>query len=1084
MPDLTPIPDIEGFSLAAGRRAMKGDLYRFALDIAARNSPITRYNETNVFVLTADLAAEVCDETRFEQSRIAALGRTEKHPQSNQTATLRGFLGDGLQSAFTDEPAWGRGHRILAEAFSPSSVNRHVDAITDCCEELSSRLESVDNGKDVEIPAMAAGLFFEIMARYAFSQNMGSFYSDGPSEMIQTAKRVVHELVLRRLLPPAIMKFDLAGNRDINRDIAAMHAFADQIVAARRALGPGNEGDDLLGHMLTTPDPETGEYLSDINIRYQLLTLLGAGQEGPHNMLSVALHVLATDPQLLTQVRTQLDEVLGEDARRLPTTEDLPKLTVLAGVVNETLRMYPSAVGFARSAREPTVVGGQYELTPDTSVVVFMAQVHRDPAVWPDPDTFNADRWTPEMEAALPSGAFKPFGTGPRACIGRLLAMTEVQLALATLVHRFDLSPPSGELEFGLTLTLQPKPYTLRFTRRTDLRRGAAETPLSQPRPATAGPTTTTAATAADAPAQAIADVAGADLAGSGVAPGATVSVWHASDGGTALALARRVAAAGRDHGFDARVAPLSDAVDALDGDHPNIIIAASYNGQPATTGAAFMTWLAAQPAGSLQGKDFAVFGCGDHNWTDTYQAVPTALDAQLAAAGGNRLLDRGLGDTSADFEAAFNRWLTGLWTLLAPDGGERTDASATLVGGADPDQLAHDLDLGSAVVVSSAELQRHWGADSSEHSTVHLELALPAGSSYQPGDHLLVLPQNRAGDVRAAAALFGIESGTLIRVHNPTHHDGAGSDLGDAYSLLQRHYQLSAPAGRDGIQLLAQYVDGDGHRERLLNLADDSNAYQAEILDRRVSLLDLAETFPPTETLPVAQLDHAFPAIKPRTYSVSSAPTGEGRQASLTVGVLRGPALSGQGNFHGTCSGYLSSLREDDELFVKVKRPGPGFGLPDDAATPVVMICAGTGIAPFRSFLQHLAARHSAGDPVPPVVLIRGCRRSDHDHIYGDEVAAWVEQGWLAYYPAYSHEPGQPRRHVEDVMVEHGDTLNPLLDSGAKVLVCGDSDTFYTDIENTLLQLRQAAGVDPDAARQWLDQQKSSGSYVIDIWA
>jgi cytochrome P450/NADPH-cytochrome P450 reductase len=320
--------------------------------------------------------------------------------------------------------------------------------------------------------------------------------------------------------------------------------------------------------------------------------------------------------------------------------------------------------------------------------------------------------------------------------------------------------------------------------------------------------------------------------------------------------------------------------------------------------------------------------------------------------------------------------------------------------------------------------------------------------------------------------------------VHDPAHHDGAGSELGDAYSLLQRHYQLSAPAGRDGIQLLAQYVDGDGHRERLLKLADDSSAYQAEILDRRVSLLDLAETYPPTETLPVAQLDHAFPAIKPRTYSVSSAPSGEGRRASLTVGVLQGPALSGRGNFHGTCSGYLASLREDDELFVKVKRPGPGFCLPDDAATPVVMICAGTGIAPFRSFLQHLAARHSAGDPVPPVVLIRGCRRSDHDHIYGDEVSAWVEQGWLQYFPAYSHEPGQPGRHVEDVMVEHGDTLNPLLDSGAKVLVCGDSDTFYTDIENTLLQLRQAAGVEPDAARQWLDQQKSSGNYVIDIWA
>jgi cytochrome P450/NADPH-cytochrome P450 reductase len=1067
---------------------MKGDLYQYVLGVAAGNSPIARYNDANVFVLTADLAAEVCDETRFEQSRIAALGRTEQHPQSNQTATLRGFLGDGLQSAYSDEPAWGRGHRILADAFSPSSVNRHVDAITDCCEELTSRLVSIDNGKDVQIPAMAAGLFFEVMSRYAFSRNMGSFYSDGPTEMIQTAKRVVHELVLRRLLPPTIMKFDVRGNREINRDIATMHAFADGIVAARRALGPGNEGDDLLGHMLTTPDPQTGEYLSDINIRYQLLTLLGAGQEGPHNMLSVALHVLAADRPLMTRLRSELDAVLGTAANRAPTVEDLSRLTLLAGVVNETLRLYPSAVGFARSARETTVVGGQYELTPDTSVVVFMAQVHRDPAVWPDPNTFDADRWTPQMQASLPSGAFKPFGTGPRACIGRLLAITEVQLALATLVHRFDISPPSGELEFGLTLTLQPKPFTLRFTPRPDLRQGprsapaAVSTPTRSTTPTPSTSTATDVATAERSTAPVAADASPTDATDS--PSNAVVSVWHASDGGTALALARRVAAAGRDHGFDARVAPLSEAVDALAADHPNVIIAASYNGQPATTGAAFMTWLASQPAGSLAGRDFAVFGCGDHNWPDTYQAVPTALDTELAAAGGNRLLDRGLGDTSADFEAAFSQWLTGLWALLAPDGGERTDAGATLVGGADPDQLAHDLDLVSAVVLSSAELQRHWGADSSEHSTVHVELELPAGSTYQPGDHILVLPHNRAGDVRAAAALFGIQQGTLIRVHNPANHGGEGPELVDAYSLLQRHYQLSGPAGRDGIGLLAQYVDGEGHREHLLSLADDPGAYQSEVLDARVSLLDLAVLYPPSETLPIAHLDRAFPALKPRTYSVSSAPTGDGQRASLTVGVLQGPALSGRGSFHGTCSGYLASLREDDDLHLRVKRPGPGFSLPDDAETAVIMICAGTGIAPFRSFLQHLATRHSAGEPVPPVVLIRGCRRSDHDHIYGDEVAAWVDEGWLRYYPAYSHEPGQPGRHVEDVIVAEAGVLNPLLDSGAKVLVCGDSDTFYADIENTMLQIRQAAGGDADGARQWLDQQKSSGGYVIDIWA
>ncbi len=154
-----------------------------------------------------------------------------------------------MQSAFTDEPAWGRGHRILADAFSPGAVNDHVEAITDCCAELVMRLESVDNGKDVAVPAMAGGLFFEIMSRYAFSQVMGSFYSDEPSEAIVTAKRVVHELVLRRILPPGIMKFDVRGNREINRDIAAMHAFGfslDNLSLLALTLSVGFVVDDAI----------------------------------------------------------------------------------------------------------------------------------------------------------------------------------------------------------------------------------------------------------------------------------------------------------------------------------------------------------------------------------------------------------------------------------------------------------------------------------------------------------------------------------------------------------------------------------------------------------------------------------------------------------------------------------------------------------------------------------------------------------------------------------------------------------------------------------------------------------------------
>jgi len=1079
MTELTPIPPLEGFSVMQGRKAMKGDLYQYGLKLGRDNTPISSYDATNLIVTSAALAAEVCDETRFEKAGAAAFGSAGDSTKGNQTATLRGFLGTGLISAYNDEPAWGRGHRILSNAFSPASLSALYDASIDGCTQMALRLESLDNNKDIEVAKMAGTLFFEIMSQYAFSQNLGVFYSEESPVFVTTATRVVHELVLRRLLPSEVMKFDIAGNRQINKDIAAMHDFADQMVAARRALGAGNEGTDLLGHMLTTPDPDTGIFMSDLEIRYELLTLLGAGQEGPHNILTTALHVVASRPDLFARIRAQIDDVLGADSNRLPTVEEIAKLTLIDGLVNETMRVYPSAMAFTRSSRETTVIGGKYEVTPDMTVVVFLPSVHRDPAVWDRPDEFDVDRWNPEMEAALPPGAFKPFSTGARACIGRLLAVTELQAALTILIQRFDFSTPSEPLEFGLSLTLKPKPYTMRFTPRpgrAPINATFLPTPAATDQPSrVADNSTGTLSAAAADPDDVVGDASSTQI----------VTVWHGSDGGTALSLARRVAAGARNHGFEARIGLLNDAVDALDPDHLNIVIAASYNGEPAITATKFVRWLKGVPDGSLAGVEFVVFGCGDHHWTDTFQAVPILLDAELARAGAKRLVDRGSADSSGDIDASFNNWATGLWSLVAPGGGEHTDSGATLVRGSDPNELANDLGMSKATVVSRTQLQRHWGVDPSQYSTVHLEIDLPDGVDYQTGDHLLVLPANREGSVRAAAELFGIDSASLLRIHTPEDQATREPRVVSAIELLRTRYQLNEPARRAGIDLLSQYVDGDGHHARLLELINDDDQYQAQVLDKRVSLIDLATQFPPSKPLPVAHLERVFSSIKPRTYSISSAPQVGSRRASVTVGVLERPAISGLGTFHGICSTYLAELPTDAQFYVKVKRPGPGFALPEDRTTPIIMICAGTGIAPFRGFLHDLAAAHDNGEDLPPTILIRGCRRSDHDTIYGDEIDAWVMQGWLQYFPAYSHEPEHDPRHVEDVIIEQAGVLNPLLEVGAKVLVCGDAEQFYHDIEERMIKLRTLdSATTQSTASDWLEQSKSTGQYVVDIWA
>ena len=168
-------------------------------------------------------------------------------------------------------------------------------------------------------------------------------------------------------------------------------------------------------------------------------------------------------------------EVLGTDPSATPTFEQVPKLRYLRRVVDETLRLWPTAPGFARSPRETTTIGadgsagvpGGLRMTPEDRVLVFIPLLHRDPQVWPDPERFDPDRFLPEHIRARPAHAYKPFGTGERACIGRQFALHESVIVLAKLLHRFDLTPEPGyELTITERLTLMPVGFRVGLTRR------------------------------------------------------------------------------------------------------------------------------------------------------------------------------------------------------------------------------------------------------------------------------------------------------------------------------------------------------------------------------------------------------------------------------------------------------------------------------------------------------------------------------------------------------------------------------------------------------------------------------------------
>ena len=570
--------------------------------------------------------------------------------------------------------------------------------------------------------------------------------------------------------------------------------------------------------------------------------------------------------------------------------------------------------------------------------------------------------------------------------------------------------------------------------------------------------------------------------------------VLFGSNFGTAEDIARKIAGDARGYGFVANAAPMDHYVGQLPTEGVLLIVTATYNGSPPDNATAFVRWLESGDE-SLAGVRYGVFGCGNSDWTATFQDVPRLVDQQMARRGAQRLHPRGEGDAKDDFEGRFEGWYRPLWKAVAKEFSlELAEPvaeplfSMEVLPAERISPFVASLGARPMKVAVNRELRFNEPPTTVGPSTRHVEFDLPDGVRYTAGDHLGVLPHNSDALVRRVAARFGFEHGVTIRLHAKSDRQTmlpVGERI-SLYSLLADYVELQEIAARSHIRTLAAHSECPFTKMNLEALAGEDKRdglYRTEVLAKRRSVIDLLEQFPACK-LPFELYLEMLTPLAPRYYSISSSPLVAPRRCSITVGVLNAPARSGLGDYQGVCSNYISRQPEGSVLYAFVKDTHSHFRLPEDPLTPIIMVGPGTGLAPFRGFLQERAAQKARGSAIGPSMTFFGCRHERQDYIYREELEAFAEQGVTELHVAFSRM-GATKIYVQDLMREKADRVWSLLQKGAIVYVCGDASKMEPDVKRALTEIVASKGkMDAAAASQFMSDLLRGNRYLVDVWA
>ncbi|MFO1488028.1 MAG: sulfite reductase subunit alpha [Verrucomicrobiota bacterium] len=534
--------------------------------------------------------------------------------------------------------------------------------------------------------------------------------------------------------------------------------------------------------------------------------------------------------------------------------------------------------------------------------------------------------------------------------------------------------------------------------------------------------------------------------------------ILFGSQTGTSEKLARQIAKEAKARGCSARVvdAAAHTSVDWKSEQNLFVVTSTYGDGDLPDNAQAFWDWLKSDAPGSLAHLSFSVLALGDTNY-EQFCAAGKKIDARLEALGAKRIHPRA--DCELDYEAKAKEWMSAALAVITENSSSSPVTAKSEAPGPVLTERYGKKNPFPARLLKNVLLNK----EGSDKEVRHYEISLAgSGLSYEVGDALGVMPVNCPELVDEIVSTLKAKGDEIVNVGD------ASFPLREA---LQRQLDITKPSQ----ELFATIAHAAPAGDLAALLAMEKREELRKWLYGR-GVIDLLHLL--AEPLPVADFVKLLKRLTPRLYSISSSPKAHPGEVHLTVGAVRYETHGRERK--GVASTFLAD-RVGDADYVKVfVQPSHGFKPPSDGATPIIMVGPGTGIAPFRAFLEERKATGAPGRNW----LFFGDQRRTTDFLYEEILTAWQAEKFLTRLDlAFSRDQAE-KIYVQHRMLEHAGELWRWLQDGAHFYVCGDASRMAKDVDAALQQVAvSAGGLSADAAADYVKQLKSDKRYQRDVY-